>query len=231
MPDTRREMLEFVFAGPLFSIFKVLNQIRNEWKETRKAIMGLKDDLRQLNVDLTGALDNIASDQQRLEEKLSNSPVAEDVSEELAALRTSVGRARALDIPDTESAGAIDTGTAGAGSILTPPTPVPDVTTVQSPGEPISNVSQLPVESQPESVPPGQESGPSPVGPDVPVEDGTPVPDDSESVSPGEPSESDTPIGDQVESETTTPPVDESQPSSAESSAAQEDSSGEPTNS
>lgn len=213
-----RQMLEFVFAGPLYSIFKVLNQIRHEWRETREAIMGLKDDLRQLNVDLKGALDNIASDQQRLEEKLSNSPVAEDVSEELAALRSSVQRAQSLDVPDTESAGAIDTGTAGGGSILVPPPAVPDVTTVQSPGEPISNVSQLPEETQPENVAPENESGPTPVPEASPDESPTSEPANpvaAEDVSPGETqpvpeasSESDTPIGDSVEAETNTGTTD-----------------------
>lgn len=209
-------MLEFVFAGPLFSIFKVLNQIRQEWRETRKAIMGLKDDLRQLNVDLAGALDNVSADLRRLEDKIANTPAAEDVSAELAALRESVARAQGLDIPDPDTAGGIDTGTAGAGSVLTPPTPVPDTTTVQSPGEPISDVSQLPEETQPEEVPPGQETGPSPVGPDV--DPSAPADSESEPVSPGEPE----PV-----SETPTETTD--QPSSAEVQAAQEDSSGEQT--
>lgn len=254
-----RELLEFIFAGPLFSIFKQLNHIRREGRETREAIMGLKDDLRQLNADFSSGIDAVAADQQRLEEKLSNSPVAEDVSEELASLRANVTRLQGLDLPDPEQVPDSGVQTPTGGSVLTTPEPTPDTTTVQSPGEPIGSVSDLPEETQPESVPPGQETGPTPtptdsgptvIGgevaagelppqtPTVPadsVEDGTVAPDApvtaAGDVDPADtpvvPVSSDTPIGDAAQEASQSP----GEPAPSESTAGQEDSPGEPTNS
>lgn len=182
-----KEMLEFLFVGPLFSIFKQLNHIRRENRELMEAIMGLKDDLRQLNSDLTAGIDAVAADMDTLEQKLANTPAAEDVSDELASLRANVDRLKSLDIPDPDTSGTIDTGTNGGTSIITPVEPVPDTTTVQSPGEPIGSVADLPEETQPESVPPGQETGPTPEFPESDSDATDSDPNDSDEDSTGEP--------------------------------------------
>jgi hypothetical protein len=145
-----RQFLEFLFVGPLFSIFKLLNKIRRE-------IVGLKDELRQLNTDLNSGLDNVASDLTRLEEKIANTPAAEDVSEELASLRSTVNRLQGLDIPDPEQAGdsGTDTGTTTTPGVIIPPNVEPDPAdvTTTSPGEPGPNT--LPTDGGTEETPAG----------------------------------------------------------------------------
>jgi hypothetical protein len=117
--------------------------------------VSLKQDLRDLNTELNSGLDAVAADIQRLEDKIANTPVAEDVSEELASLRQTVERLRGLDLPDPDTApdqSSGDTGTVvdptnpaiggGSGTVATDspgenqPTPEPETPgTVENPSE------------------------------------------------------------------------------------------------
>jgi hypothetical protein len=91
-----KNILEFLFVGPLFSINKQLKQIRKE-------IMGLKEDLQGYSQRIETAVGELSSDFDALKEKLANSPAAEDVSAELEALGSSISKLEGLDQPDVES--------------------------------------------------------------------------------------------------------------------------------
>ena len=54
MRRQRKQMLEFLFIGPLFSIFKFLNQLRRD-------IVGLREDLVAINEQLGKARSEIVS--------------------------------------------------------------------------------------------------------------------------------------------------------------------------
>lgn len=83
--------------------------------------MSLKSDLRQLNTDINAGLDAVDADLRRLEEKIANTPVAEDVSEELTSLRATAERLRGLDLPDPETAP--DQSSGNTGTVVDPTSP------------------------------------------------------------------------------------------------------------
>ena len=127
-------MLEFLFVGPLFSIFKALNELR-------KDIMGLADQLTAYGARVDAATAELSSEFASLRDALAN---AGQVDPAVQAAADSLGeKISALESLETPNhAGAENTG---GPSVLPPVEPVPDETTVASPGEPIS---ELPDESQ-----------------------------------------------------------------------------------
>lgn len=83
--------------------------------------MTLKEDLRGIATDLNDIFNNIEADLQRLEDKIANTPAAEDVSEEVASLRASVDRGRGLDLPDPATAP--DQSSGNTGTVVDPTSP------------------------------------------------------------------------------------------------------------
>lgn len=82
-----RDILEFLFAGPLFSIFKVLNAIRRELKDvaTQAEIDALTQRVNAVGEKQTKALQEVRDEIQ----KLTNANPSLDVS----GLNDAVGRA------------------------------------------------------------------------------------------------------------------------------------------
>ena len=119
------KILEFLFAGPLFSIYKVLNEIKG-------AIMGLKQDLQAYNDRLDTITGELRSDFQALNDKLANTPAAEDVSEEMASLGQKISNLEGLDQPNVSQLPA-DPGT-GGGSPGEPPVDEPQVNPLDTSG-------------------------------------------------------------------------------------------------
>lgn len=134
-----RKMLEFLFIGPLFSLFKVLNELRRD-------IMGLKEQLTDYGNRIDTIAAELRSDIERLQTALANAgSVPADVQAAADSLGAKISNLESLDVPNGDDA--IDTGTAGGTSILRPTEPVPDETTVNSPGEPnYQSVEDLPGE-------------------------------------------------------------------------------------
>ena len=93
--------------------------------------MTLKETLQGFNDRLDTLTAELRDDFDRLNEKIANTPVAEDVSAELASLDSKISSLEGLDQPDPDEAGE----TVGA-PVNPTPEPVPDVTTAESPGEP-----------------------------------------------------------------------------------------------
>lgn len=102
--------------------------------------MGLKEQLTDYGNRIDSITAELRSDIERLQEALQN---AGQVDPEVQAAADSLGaKISSLESLDVPNGSGIDTGTAGGTSILTPPEPVPDVTTVASPGEPITELPQ-----------------------------------------------------------------------------------------
>lgn len=83
--------------------------------------MSLKSDLRDLNTNLNDIGDKLDADLKRLEEKIANTPVQEDVSEELASLRETVVRLQGLDRPDVDTVP--DQSSGNTGTVVDPGSP------------------------------------------------------------------------------------------------------------
>lgn len=126
--------------------------------------MGLKADLQQLNSDLNDVGDKLDADLKRLEDKIANTPAAEDVSEEIGELRSTVSRLQGLDRPDPEQ---VEEPPAGPGTIVDPGVlnPPTDETTSESPGEPGGSNPVVPEDNsepepeptpEPENISPGE---------------------------------------------------------------------------
>lgn len=94
--------------------------------------MSLKETLQGFNDRLDTITAELREDFDRLNEKISNTPVAEDVSEELASLDSKITALSGLDQPDPETVPEEETPTP------VEPEPVPDETTAASPGEPFT---------------------------------------------------------------------------------------------
>lgn len=125
-----REILEFLFLGPLYSIFKVLTKIERE-------MMTLKEQLQAYNARLSTITEELRSDFQRLNDKIASTPAAEDVSAELAALDSSIGNLEGLDQPNPE------------------PEPAPvEEPPAESPGEPPAEPASVETPSETTETPP-----------------------------------------------------------------------------
>lgn len=100
--------------------------------------MTLKQDLRDLNTQLNDIGDKLDADLKRLEDKIANTPAAEDVSQEVADLRSSVTRLQGLDRPDVDTLP--DQSSGNTGTLVDPGNPalggVSGTPATDSPGEP-----------------------------------------------------------------------------------------------
>ena len=64
--------------------------------------MTTKEQLQELNSRLSNIASELRDDIQRLQDKIANTPGAEDVSAELEALQNTVTTLESLDVPDEE---------------------------------------------------------------------------------------------------------------------------------
>ncbi|QGJ90054.1 hypothetical protein HWC80_gp013 [Mycobacterium phage Indlulamithi] len=173
MAKTNRDILEFLLAGPLFSIFKVLNRIRRD-------IVGLRETLQGYNDRLDRITSELRDDFQRLRDQLANVSVPEDVSDVLASLDSKISALEGLDQPDP--AEPVETTTPTGGVVLPPTSPEPDETTAASPGEPFTtddsgNVVPVEDDSDEESTEPESSPG-EPAATDPVTETETPAAED-----------------------------------------------------
>lgn len=108
--------------------------------------MGLKEQLTDYGNRIDTIAAELRSDIERLQTALANAgSVPADVQAAADSLGAKISNLESLDVPNGDDA--IDTGTAGGTSILRPTEPVPDETTVNSPGEPnYQSVEDLPGE-------------------------------------------------------------------------------------
>lgn len=100
--------------------------------------MSLKSDLRDLNTNLNDIGDKLDADLKRLEDKIADTPAAEDVSQEVSDLRATVERLQGLDRPDVDTLP--DQSSGNTGSVVDPGNPAlgggSGTPATDSPGEP-----------------------------------------------------------------------------------------------
>ncbi len=99
-----KELLEFLFVGPLFSIFKKLNVIERNQKDmaTQAEVDALKDRIGAVGSTLSRGLDEVRSEIANLKDQVANAQPPVDLSGLEAAVDSVAGQAQALDdvVPD-----------------------------------------------------------------------------------------------------------------------------------
>jgi hypothetical protein len=134
-----KEFWKFLLLGPLlFNITKVIYEIRSNQMGLRETLQAFNDRMDTVISGQATITGEFRDDFQRLNDKLANVPVPEDVSDVLASMDGNIGKLESgvselqgLDQPNPSEA-VWEPGT------ISTPEPVPDETTVASPGEPFS---------------------------------------------------------------------------------------------
>lgn len=161
-------MLEFLFAGPLFSIFKGINQIR-------KDIMGLKDQIDGYTTqvdsfanDVAAARTEFAQELKDLTDKLNAAGAVDpdvqasldNLGNHIGTLGDSLDSLKGAEVPSVP-AGGDSTPTPGGGVIVDPGTLGGGIPASDSPGEPSTGTTDPGTdENTPPSTPSGSDSTP-----------------------------------------------------------------------